>query len=110
VHADLRQLSEHCTDAASLFGGSVEFNYTGRRMVAGYSPNSVRTRCPGPFASSAPVATVGIPLGRLRARFVRLRLDSGTSWQDDGYTARSVPHLLLTLTRERVHEGLVPGP
>jgi hypothetical protein len=93
-----------------LTRGSVELNYTNRQMVAGYSPNSVRTRCPGPYASNAPVATVGIPLGRLQARVVRLRLDSSTSWQDDGYTARSVPHLLLTLTRERLHEGLIAGP
>ena len=56
------------------------------------------------------MATVGIPLGPSASRVVRLRLDSSTSWQDDGYTARSVPHVLLTLTRERVHEGLIAGP
>jgi hypothetical protein len=110
LESDLSQGSTSCRDSAPLGPGAITLAAAKGRLEAQYTPGStfmLRTRCPGPEdAGVQAFATGEIPLTRLAHRTIRLRLTSGASYSDYGYTVRTIPHLTLTLTRVRVSAGV----
>lgn len=107
VTADSEQGSVRCRDSARLDGSAVLLAADRGRLSAQYvtgqgSGDPLRTRCPGPLGSPAPLASGSAPLRVLSRRRATLSLDRGGRLLDDGYSGASIPHLTLTLTRQRL--------
>lgn len=101
-----------CTDTARLAGGTIALLSTRHRLRAVYNPlaasgGPAQTACPGPLPTSlaTAAATGSVPLARLADRRITIRLRSGARALDDGYRIRTVPGLILTLTRVRTSVG-----
>ena len=109
VSADLVQGDTRCRDVAPLGPGAVVIVTYGTHWEVGMpgEPASALTRCPGPVASAGLGATA--PRATLDRRTARIVLTSGSTFTDDGYRVRVMPHLTVTLTRLRVRVRTIPA-
>jgi hypothetical protein len=68
------------------------------------------TDCPGPAGSDALLATGRTPSSVLSRRTVTLTLDTGSRFEDYGYSVVVTPRVTLTLTRLRARATVVTVP
>jgi len=89
-----------CTDSAPAASISLDLTARGGELRGFASPESPRTRCPGPeITPQDHLLTGSISRRALRHRTLVIRLRAGSVIQDDGYTA--TPHGGLSLTLKR---------
>lgn len=116
ISSDLTQGTVRCHDAAALGGGFLILVSSRGRLHVSYSPGlflgelASTTRCPGPLATESPATVGSVALASLDRRTVRIRLDTGSSFLDDGYAVRFMPHLAVTLTRVRTRTTVIALP
>jgi hypothetical protein len=116
VRSDVTQGTEQCQDAAPLGIGTLLFSSSAGRLGVAYNPGPllgatiVATDCPGPQAGGITPAAGHTAIAALRPRTSRISLTTGAKAFDDGYVVRYVPHLTVTLTRERVKLRIIRLP
>lgn len=116
VRSDVSQGTERCQDTAPLGLGTLVLASSGDRVQLAYGPGSllaaspVATDCPGPLPTGATPAMQIAALAALRRRTIRLALTARSTAFDDGYVVHFVPHLTVTLTRERVRLSTIRLP
>ena len=111
--ADIVQGPATCRGTAPLGLGELIMQTAGGRLSAVYGAfavpgaNAAPTICPGPLASPTPfLAAARLPVRRLGAKTVTIRLGLGHRFQDYGYSVRVVPDLTLTLRRVRIRRTM----
>lgn len=75
------------------------------RLAASFAPapSAPQLRCPGPlFSQGNPLATGATRIGLLGRHGGTIRLRTGVTVRDSGYTGRTVADLALTLSRPKV--------
>jgi hypothetical protein len=99
------QGSNRCTDAAPVGPGAITLLVAPRRIAASYvaAEPTLHLRCPGPtVAAGTPLALGGAGTSVLGPRGGTIRLTTGIKLSDDGYTARTVADLALTIAHPKV--------
>jgi hypothetical protein len=100
--ADLTQGPERCVDTVTLASGSLLMATSHSRLTVSYVPGAFAapgaTRCPGPLPTDTIAAAGDVPVSTLGRGTTRIRLTTGFTATDDGYTIGFVPNLTLTLT------------
>jgi hypothetical protein len=101
---DVAQGANTCKDTGATGPGVFLVQGFGRSLTAGFNqgPPVLHLRCPGPTLSlDNGIASAPVRLARLRHGGT-IHLSAVHELRDDGYTARSVAHVAVTLSRPEV--------
>lgn len=102
-----------CSDSAPAGGASINFEPQHGSWASGLTLGGnaygdlPRTRCPGPNLTEADLASARLPINMLTHASVEVPFVSGSTFRDDGYTARVVPHLMLELTKRHIKRATI---
>lgn len=112
VSAALSQSGDTCVDTAPTAGVAFALQTRGNALVGFGSPNSWRTRCPGPMLSglTRALSVLSIPRAALGHKTFTMHARAGGSLSDDGYSISPFGALSLTIGRGRLTQSVFPEP
>jgi len=110
------QGGERCNDTAPLRADEIALTPSRTHVSATYytsnpSFDQLQTRCAGPSVVGLevpPLASARVPLRRLAASRVQVRLRSGRTFTANGYAISTRPSLTLVLKRKRIIDSAEP--